>query len=512
MRKRSYAVVLVAVAISVLLLGIWAGRYLNEMPFNRMPASTAAVSTSSPAAPKQLYTCSMHPQVIQDHPGICPICHMELEPLKESPSANAIAPTGKERKILYWTDTMYNPPYIANKPGKSPMGMDLTPVYADDVSAGAAVIIDPVVVQNMGVRIASVVRGPLHTMIRAVGSFTEPEQNHTEINLRVSGWIQKLYANQDGMNVAKGDPLFDLYSPELTAASDELIAARKMAEAGGMGTDSTMRDSADAIVSGARRKLALLGLPDDQIDAIAKLEKSPATITFKSPMSGHVTEKTVVEGSAVKAGERVMRIADRSTMWLQIQVYERDLALVKVGTPVTATVTAAPGATFEGKVDFIYPHLDMMTRTATARVIFPNVDHELREGMYASALIQAVVAEDTLLVPREAIIDSGTRQIVFIAEGDGHFEPRTITVGLSGRSNADAAAEMVQVLTGLNGSETVVTSGQFLLDSESRLQEAIQKHLHPGMDSAPGAAAPATPPMQPATMPGMAGMSGGMRE
>ncbi len=511
MRKTIYITVLVVGSALALFVGAWAGR--RSALFMPMQAAATMPSNEVPhaAAPKQLYTCSMHPQVIQDHPGNCPICHMELEPLKVNASGSATQSAKQDRKILYWTDPMYNPPYIADKPGKSPMGMDLIPVYADEVSGGTAVSIDPVVVQNMGVRVAKVMRGPLYFTVRAVGTFIEPEQNHTEINLRVSGWIQKLYVNQDGMAVAKGDPLFDLYSPELTTASDELITAHKAVYANGVGNDSIIKDSASAIVGGARRKLELLGLSDEQINAIAMMDAAPKTITFKSPMGGHVTEKTVVEGSAIKAGERVMRIADRSTMWLQVQIYERDLPLVKEGTSVAAILTAVPGKIFEGKVDFIYPHLDMMTRTAMARLIFPNVGHELREGMYASATIQSTVAESTLMVPREAIIDSGTRQIVFIAEGNGHFAPRKITVGLSGSSDAGSSPELVQVLTGLDGTETVVTSGQFLLDSESRLQEAIEKHLRvvastPASDSI----APAKSATQPETMPGMPGMSGDM--
>ncbi len=400
MGKTLFITVLLVGFIVALLAGVWAGRQSQLFMPEQTTAATAAKEAHAAASSRQLYTCAMHPRVVQDHPGNCPICHMELEPVKINAPVNEMQAAKKDRKILYWTDPMYNPPYIADKPGKSPMGMDLIPVYADEVSAGAAVTIDPVIVQNMGVRVAKVMRGPLYSTVRAVGTFTEPEQNHTEINLRVSGWIQKLYANQDGMAVARGAALFDLYSPELTAASDELITARKAVDADSAGNDSIIKDSASAIVSGARRKLELLGLSSEQIDAISRMDAAPKVITFNSPVSGHVTEKTVVEGSAIKAGERVMKIADRSTMWLQVQVYERDLPLVKVGTSVTATVTAVPGKTFEGKVDFIYPHLDMMTRTAMARVIFPNTGHELREGMYASAMIQTTAGESTLMVPR----------------------------------------------------------------------------------------------------------------
>ncbi len=318
-------------------------------------------------------------------------------------------------------------------------------------------------------------RGELRETVRAVGTFEEPEQNHIEINLRVSGWIEKLYANQNGMVVAKGDPLFDLYSPEITAASDELIAARKAGDSA-TGGEEILKSSAGALVSAARRKLELLGLTSEQIDGIEKMDAAPRTITYRSPIHGHVTEKSVIEGSAVKAGEKVMKIADRSVMWLQVQVYEHDMPLVKEGTVVRVTVTALPGKVFEGKVDFLYPHLDMESRTAMARVVLPNEGHQLREGMYAVAEVAGVGAQDALMVPREAVIDSGVRQVVFVSEGGGHFEPREVRVGLAA-GMPGVEGEVVEVLSGLKAGEEVVTSGQFLLDSESRLQEAIAKQM-----------------------------------
>jgi Cu(I)/Ag(I) efflux system membrane fusion protein len=175
-------------------------------------------------------------------------------------------------------------------------------------------------------------------------------------------------------------------------------------------------------------------------------------------------------------GEKVMKIADRSVMWLQVQVYEHDLPMVKEGTPVRVTVTALPGKVFEGKVDFLYPHLDMESRTAMARVVLPNEGHDLREGMFAVAEVEGVGASDTLMVPREAVIDSGVRQVAFVSEGGGHFEPREVTVGMSGETSG-MEGEVVEVLNGLKAGEEVVTSGQFLLDSESRLQEAIAKQM-----------------------------------
>lgn len=433
MRKVVIAIGAVLGAVVVLAAAVAAGTLYHAQIAEWVRGGHVAAAKAPPATAgaAQFYTCSMHPQVIEDHPGKCPICHMDLEPI------------------------------------------------------GNGTTIDPTIVQNMGLRVAKVSTGPLHTTLHTVGSFVEPEQNHVEINLRVSGWIQKLYANQDGMAVAKGDKLFDLYSADLTAAADELIAARKAA-AGVTGNDSTVQSASGAIVAAARRKLELLGLPAADVEAIAAMDKAPATVTFTCPIAGHVTEKTVVEGSAVKAGDRVMRIADRSTLWLQVQVYEQQLPLVHVGTPVRAIVEGLPGKALEGTIEFIYPHLDMMARTATMRVVVPNPGHALHEGMYARVEIDAAVAERAVLVPREAVIDSGTRQIVFLAEGGGHFEPRNVSVGQTGHGEGSANDDMVEVISGLSGDETVVTSGQFLLDSDSRMKEAIEKHLRDRLAMAPG--------------------------
>jgi Cu(I)/Ag(I) efflux system membrane fusion protein/cobalt-zinc-cadmium efflux system membrane fusion protein len=509
MRKALIIGISVAAGLVLLAAGVWAGTlyHLQIAQAFSGQAAPASAPVASPAS-NTLYTCSMHPQVLQDHPGKCPICHMDLEPVRADVAAGG-GPK-KERKILYWTDPMYNPPYISDKPGKSPMGMDLLPVYDDEISGGPTITIDPVIVQNMGVRVAKATQGPLMTRLRVVGTLTEPEQNHVEINLRVSGWIQKLYANQDGMPVKKGDKLFDLYSTELTAAADDLINARRAAEANKTANDPVVLASGTAMVDAARRKLELLGLSAADIEVMAALDKAPATMTFTSPITGHVLEKAVVEGSSVKAGDRVMRIADRSTMWLQVQVYEHQLPLVRVGTPVRAQINGLPGRTFEGKIEFIYPHLDMMTRTATMRVVLPNEGHELHEGMYATVDIDAQIADRAVLVPREAVIDSGTRQIVFIAQEGGHFEPRQVTLGQTGRSEASQGDDLAQILSGLAGNETVVTSGQFLLDSESRMKEAIQKHLRDRLAAAPAgtqpmnSSAPAMPQSQPAPAAGQA--------
>jgi Cu(I)/Ag(I) efflux system membrane fusion protein/cobalt-zinc-cadmium efflux system membrane fusion protein len=228
-----------------------------------------ANASTEPTQGEQLYTCGMHPQVILDHPGNCPICHMKLIPLKSGSDADRGNAAKGSRKIRYWWDPMLGPSSISDKPGKSAMGMDLIPVYEESQSGGAAVTIDPTVIQNMGIRTATVTRGPLAKTVRAVGFLRAPEMGLVDVSLKISGWIDKLYANQEGMHVNKGEPLFDLYSPDLQVAEEELISATKTLHALSPDAGDPVRKESAMFVASARRKLQLWGVADQDIDAIA---------------------------------------------------------------------------------------------------------------------------------------------------------------------------------------------------------------------------------------------------
>jgi RND family efflux transporter MFP subunit len=431
------------------------------------PADQSASASSPNAALKQLWTCGMHPQVIQDHPGICPICHMKLVPLKID---NQDSPAGP-RKIVYWWDPMLGPPSISDHPGKSAMGMDLVPVYENDLAAGPSVRIDPTVVQNMGVTTVSAVRGPLAVTVRTVGMLDVPEPGQHDVTLKMNGFIQNLYADTEGMSVAKGDVLFDLYSPDLQLAEQELIAAEQNLKSLDAGADNAARNDAQSLVDSAKQKLRLWDIADCDIDAIAAATQAPKTVPFRSPVSGHVVDKMVVAGSAVQAGMKVMRIEDHSTLWLNAQVYEDQIPMVKIGQEIRATLDGLPGKTFTGKVSFIYPHLDHMARTEMVRTVLNNPGHELKPGMYATVEIVTQPVPDAVLVPKEAIIDTGMQQIAFVMDpaSAGHFTPRNVRVGIFGDN------DQVQIVEGLAPGDQVVTSGQFLMDVESRTTEAIEK-------------------------------------
>jgi Cu(I)/Ag(I) efflux system membrane fusion protein/cobalt-zinc-cadmium efflux system membrane fusion protein len=348
-------------------------------------------------------------------------------------------------------------------------------VYEDEKSGGSGVKIDPTIVQNMGVRTALVTRGPLTTTIRAVGILEVPEPGTFEVNLKINGWVQKLYANSEGMHVHRGEPLFDLFSPDLRVAEEELIGATKALGALDADAADTVRAESQTMVDSSRQKLRLWGVADEDINAIAKSAQAPQTVPFRSPVDGHVEEKMIVEGSAVQAGTKLMRIEDHTSLWLEVQVYEEQIPLVGIGQRVDATVDGVPGRIFSGPITFIYPHLDHMARTEKVRVVLENPNHELRPGMYATASIRTTPVANALLVPREAVIDTGTKQMAFVAQGDGHFEPRDVRMGIVGDG------DQVQILEGLAPGENVVTSGQFLMDVESRTNEATEKFLsNPG--------------------------------
>jgi RND family efflux transporter MFP subunit len=500
-RRRSGSLLFVLIAA---VAGLYAGARWHEQlaPIFGLPQHAggggggATGGNAAAPASEQLWTCSMHPQVIQEQPGMCPICHMELTPLVvDAADAGASGPINgssggstrgqapsTDRKVLYWWDPMMSPPYIADRPGKSPMGMELVPVYADErPSAGAAVVIDPTIVQNMGIRVAPVSEGALRRSIRLVGYLNEAQPRVHEINLRVGGWVRRLHADTEGERIEAGDPLFELYSPELQVGVEELIAARRASESVS-GRGESAAASAEAIREAAETKLTLLGLAPQQIEALSRLERAPETITFVSPADGVLTEKMVVEGAAVEAGDRVMRIVDYSMLWLDARAFEKDLPFVELGQAARAEIASRPGEAIEGEVVFIDPRVDEMTRTAVVRLAIPNPGLKLKPGMYATVRLEAELAERAVLVPREAVIDTGERQVAFIAESVGHFEPRSVRVGLSGDDG------MVQVLEGLAPGEPVVVSGQFLLDTESRLREAIRKYLSQKQAGAPAEA------------------------
>ncbi|MBX3396761.1 MAG: efflux RND transporter periplasmic adaptor subunit [Phycisphaerae bacterium] len=438
-------------------------------------ASVGQADATASAADDVWYTCGMHPQVLQREPGICPICNMKLTPMKQDSAEDEGEPSGpQERKILYWRAPM-DPSYVSDRPGKSPMGMDLVPVYSDEgeTVGGSIIRIDPVTIQNMGVRTTRVRRGPLVKTVRTVGRIDYDEQKLVFVDTKFEGWIEKLYVNETGQNVREGDPLFDVYSPDIYSAQVEYISAIRKLPTLERSTFHDAVEDARRMVDAARLKLEYFDVPSQQIERLSEVLTPVKTVQIHSPADGIVADKMALEGMRIMPGMRLFTIADLSRVWVYVDIYEYQLPWVHVGQAATMTLPYIPHKAFRGEVTYIYPYLQKQTRVIKVRLEFPNPTLELKPDMYANVVLEGLLKDDAVLVPREGFIDSGMRKVAFVDRGKGKYQPRDIQVGVEGEGGA------VEVLLGLEPGDVVVTSGQFLLDSESKLKEAVAKMMEP---------------------------------
>lgn len=414
-----------------------------------------------------LYTCGMHPQVIQNKPGNCPICGMKLTPIRKQPketsNTNEGNPPKGDRKIKYYKSTMLMGE-ISQTPRKDSMGMDMVPVYEDEATDSSTITIDPVTVQNMGLRIGVVTKGPLKRSVRTVGVVDFDETALADVTTKFRGWIEKLYVDTTGQQVHKGDPLFEIYSPELYSAQTEYLLATK---------ESKNSSGEDSLIATARTKLKFFDISDEQIAELETTRQAQKTLHINAPRDGVVVEKMVVEGQMLEPGMKLYRLADLSLVWVLSQVYEQDLAFIRLGQQAVVKLSYLPDREFRGRVTYIYPTLDEKTRTAKVRMEFHNPGFYLKPGMFATVELNSELEKEALLIPDSAVLRSGEKNTVFVALEEGKFEPRTVRIGLRSEGN------MYQVLGGLNEGDRVVMSGQFMLDSESQLREAIQKMLKP---------------------------------
>lgn len=362
------------------------------------------------------YTCPMHPSVNQDTPGKCPIC-----------------------------------------------GMDLVRVTTNEQEQNI-VTVDAARRQLIGVRVGEVVSAPFERTVRAVGQVNYDESALSDVTLKVRGFITKLFVNRAGQRVARGQPLFELYSPDLFSAEQDFVLAN--------------RTSAELPLSAAaRQRLRLLGLEDGQIDALAKQGAPAEHTTISAPASGFVIEKNVVEGAAVEAGMRLYRIAKLDRVWVEAEVYEADLALVHPGQSATVTLDYLPERAYQAKVSFVYPYVDSAARTARVRIELANREFELRPGMYATVILRASAGE-RVQVPAAAVVYTGPRRLVFVDIGEGRFRAQEVHLG--GQANG-----MFEVLSGLSAGERVATSGVFLIAAEARIRNATQFWSEPNDAGAP---------------------------
>lgn len=354
-----------------------------------------------------------------------------------------------QKQPLYWVAPM-DPDFRKDKPGKSPMGMDLIPYYGDDGSGpdeGPGTIrISPDVVNNLGVRTAVAQYKALHMEIDTVGYVTFNEDKLVHIHPRIQGWIEKLYVKAIGDPVKNGQPLYDIYSPELVNAQEEFLLALE-------------RKNKRLIVASQNRLIALQ-IPEPVISRLKKTRKVQQNITFFAPQKGIVENLKIREGFFVKPGSTIMSIGDLSEVWVEAEVFERQVSQVKTGTPVTMTLDYLPGTQWQGKVDYIYPILDAKTRTVKVRLRFLNEHGQFKPNMFAQITIHTTGDENALLIPKEALIRTGKQDRVVLALGQGSYKSVEVTVGRFDNNS-------VEILAGLSEGEAVVSSAQFLLDSES---------------------------------------------
>ena len=375
----------------------------------------------------------------------------------------------KERKILYWTDPMI-PGFKSDKPGKSPMNMDMVPVYADEEEVAAGIVrIDPATVKSINVRTEKVIKKPLRRSIRTTGRIDYDERKVTHIHTKIQGWVEKLYIDFTGKEVNKGDMLLEVYAPELVTAQEEYLLALEYEKSLRDSKTEEVSSGAKFLLESARKRLQLFDVAEHQIKELEETRKPKKTLHIHSPTHGIVIQKNLLEGMFVTPETHLYVIADISKIWVYADIYEYEVPWIKVGQETEMTLSYFSGKLFKGVVTYIYPYLQAETRTVKVRMEFDNPDWELKPDMYANVKLESKIAESAILVPAEAVIRSGVRDIIIVSKGEGVFEPRDVNVGV------DTGDGYLQILEGVKAGEDVVTSAQFLIDSESKLKEAVEK-------------------------------------
>jgi len=420
------------------------------------------------------YFCPMHPQIVRDKPGECPVCGMKLEkrlPRGASPPAAAASSPG-ERRILYYRHPM-DPSVHSDKPAKDDMGMDYVPVYAGDalgassVPGRAAVTIPPERAQLLGIRSEPVIAGLSGNTLRTFGHVAIDERRREVVQTKYEGYVETLYADFTGKPVRRGQPLLAIYSPELVAAQKEFLVARGAQQRLGESSVPGVAKGGTELAEAARQRLRSLDVSPDEIATLERTGATRRTVTLRSPVSGLVIQKTAFEGMKVSPADRLYEIADLSRVWILAEVYEKDLPAVRVGLPARVVLPNRPGREWRGTVNFVSPTVKPETRTVEARIELSNADGLLKPDMFADVYLESASAS-VLTVPESAVVQTGERTLVFVDQGQGHYEPREVSIG-------ERVPGGYRVRGGLAAGERVVISANFLLDSESSIRSAIAR-------------------------------------
>ena len=368
------------------------------------------------------------------------------------------SPAKAEREVLYWKAPM-DPNYRRAEPGKSPMGMDLVPVYADEVDAKPGTVrIDPSVVNNLGVRTAHAKMSALPMQIESVAYVSYDDNQVVQVNSRVDGWIERLWVKAEGDPVTKGEPLYAIYSPALVAAQEEYLAA--------------LRYAAESIAAASEQRLLALGADENVVKQIRESGKPERVVTIRAAGTGVVVDLGIREGAFVTPGTRILSFAGTNPLWIQTEVFEKQAAWLDGIEKAELVVDAIPGRRFEAEVDYVYPDLDPVTRTLKVRFTLANDEGLLRPNMFGRVVMRSPDSTPTLSVPREAVIRGGAGDRVVVSVGNDRYRSRLVVAGRE-------TAERTEILQGLEEHDVVVVSGQFLIDSESNIPAALDKYQVP---------------------------------
>ena len=415
-----------------------------------------------------LYFCPMHPEVTSDKPADCSICGMHLVK-REEDSAPEPSPAPGIKKTMYRSSM--NPDEVSDRPGKDSMGMEMVPFEVETPAAAGVSGLAPVKIseshrRHMNLATSEVTMRRISKEVRTSAKILPDESRLYRVTAKVEGYIEKLFVNVTGQQVKRGQPLLSIYSPELLASQQEFLSALTASKRLGASPYPEISKGGQDLVEAARRRLKLWDVSDAQIESLERSGTAEKFVTLYSPASGFVSEKSVLPGQKIMPGEPLLVVADLSRVWADADIYESDLRFVKVGMPVKLTLSSWPGREFPGRVSFLNPFLDPMARTMKARLDIPNGELLLKPEMYGDMTLSYDLGEK-LAAPESAILRTGQKSVAFIDSGDSGLVPAEVVVGERGGG-------YYEVLSGLKKGDRVVTSANFLVDSESSLKAALQ--------------------------------------
>jgi RND family efflux transporter MFP subunit len=415
------------VIIGVYLLGFYVGGMEEPVVKDHTAHTTAVNGSHEDQEEEQLYHCPMHPTYISEQRGECPICGMSLVPFEQ------------EEELIEETS---------------------------EVEGYASIRVSPKRQQLIGVKTGVVELQSMEKVIRTVGLVDYDEKRIAHIHTKISGWIEDLYVDYTGKLVNRGEDLLTIYSPELVSTQEEYLLAQRSEEKLGSSQLKEVSRGANRLLDATRRRLLLWDITEDQIDELERTNEPKTKMTLHSPIDGFVLHKGAFEGKHVSPSDELYTIADLSVVWVIADIYEYELPFVHVGQEAKVSLSYLPGEEFIGTVDYIYPYMEEQTRTVKVRLIFNNPEWKLKPKMYANVELKVDLGE-RLAIPEDAILDTGTRQVVFIYRDDGTFEPREVRLG-------QQVEDHYVLLEGLNEGDRIMTSANFLIDSESKLKAATQ--------------------------------------